>query len=137
MNYEILEGLKQAVSKGESLQRAMGTFYNAGYSKSEIEEAAREVQMQQSPHPTQIASQIQPRPEKPKFNSGPTVQKISSYLPEKTPAPKQTISNYEQTPKPKGKWLLILLVVILLILLGGLAALFIFKQDVLNFIANL
>ena len=41
-NKEILGGLKLATSKGESLKDAMMTFYQAGYDKEEIENAARE-----------------------------------------------------------------------------------------------
>jgi hypothetical protein len=37
---EILEGLKVALAKGESLERAMASFFNAGYTKGDIEEAA-------------------------------------------------------------------------------------------------
>ena len=44
MKEDILEGLKSAVSKGESLRQAMQSFYNAGYKKGEIEEAARDLQ---------------------------------------------------------------------------------------------
>ena len=41
MNEEIFGGLKSAVERGESLQKAMMTFYRAGYKKEEIEEAAK------------------------------------------------------------------------------------------------
>ena len=41
---DIVGGLKTALSRGESLQKAMQSFYNAGYKKEEIEEAARELQ---------------------------------------------------------------------------------------------
>ena len=41
VNQEILGGLRAAVEKGESLQKAMMTFYNSGYPKKEVEQAAR------------------------------------------------------------------------------------------------
>jgi hypothetical protein len=41
MNEEIFGGLKAAIERGESLKRAMMTFFNAGYKREEIEEAAR------------------------------------------------------------------------------------------------
>jgi hypothetical protein len=41
INQEILGGLKSALERGESLKRAMMTFYNSGYKKEEIEEVAR------------------------------------------------------------------------------------------------
>ncbi len=38
---DIVGGLKIALSRGASLQDAMQSFYNAGYTKEEVEEAAR------------------------------------------------------------------------------------------------
>lgn len=47
LNQSILEGLKQALAKGESLREAMMSFYSAGYDKKDIEEAARALHMQE------------------------------------------------------------------------------------------
>ena len=44
----LFEGLKRAVKKGEALRQAMMSFYNAGYPKEEIEEAARELQAERA-----------------------------------------------------------------------------------------
>lgn len=41
---DIIGGLLLAVQKGESLEQAMLSFFNAGYKREEIEDAAREVQ---------------------------------------------------------------------------------------------
>ena len=41
VNKDILGGLKVALSRGDSLQSAMQSFYNAGYTKEEIEELLR------------------------------------------------------------------------------------------------
>ena len=41
VNMEIVEGLKEAMARGESLKQAMFSFYNAGYGKQEIEDSAR------------------------------------------------------------------------------------------------
>jgi len=43
VNEEILGGLVSALSRGESLEKAMFSFYNAGYGKNDIEEATREL----------------------------------------------------------------------------------------------
>lgn len=40
-NQEILGGIKAAIARGEELKDAMMTFYQAGYDKTEIEEAAK------------------------------------------------------------------------------------------------
>lgn len=41
VNQEILGGLKSALARGDSLQKAMITFFNAGYKREEIDEAAK------------------------------------------------------------------------------------------------
>jgi len=40
----ILGGLESALARGQPLQKAMASFYNAGYKKEDIEEAARKFQ---------------------------------------------------------------------------------------------
>lgn len=55
VNQEILGGLISALSRGESLKRAMFSMFNAGYKKEEIEEAARILQSQS---PVQISQKI-------------------------------------------------------------------------------
>ena len=44
MNEEILGGIKSAVKRGETLQQAMMSFFNAGYKREDIKEAARAFQ---------------------------------------------------------------------------------------------
>ncbi len=75
-NPEILGGLKSALNKGESLEKAMTSLYNAGYMKEEIEEAARFLQ---SPE------QIQPakKPEALNTSIKSTPKKVSEYGAEK------------------------------------------------------
>jgi len=68
-NQEILGGLRHSLNRGESLEKAMLSFYNAGYKKEEIEEAARFVQSGGIPISTPV--QLNPQP------------KISSYGQEK------------------------------------------------------
>lgn len=69
VNSEILSGLKYALSKGESLQRAMNSFLNSGYSREEVEEAARQIQIPQAPatptytQPFPQPTQTQPLPQ--------------------------------------------------------------------------
>ncbi|MEK6824122.1 MAG: hypothetical protein AABY06_03745 [Nanoarchaeota archaeon] len=41
VNEEILGGLRHALNRGESLEKAMISFYNAGYRKDEIEEVVK------------------------------------------------------------------------------------------------
>lgn len=41
MNEEVLGGLRSALERGQTLERAMLTLFNSGYKKEDIEEAAR------------------------------------------------------------------------------------------------
>ncbi len=131
-NNEIIEGLRNALSRGYSLKQAMMSFYNAGYKKEDIEEAARIL----SQHPSQPLSHpeksIPEHIKKPAKNL-PT-QKINK---EEQETPNQKISKYEEKIKPKGKLKIILLIILLIILISGLVALFIFKDELINFFSNL
>ncbi len=134
---DILAGLRVAVQKGESLKQAMITFYNSGYSKEEIEEAAKALQSQVlippvvQPNPQQKVQQLQQN-----LPAGQPIQKVSSYgspVSQNT-QPIQKVSNYEPKEK-KGKVFVILLVAILLFLVGVLIAVIIFKDQILEFFA--
>lgn len=110
---DIIGGLKSALERGESLRQAMITFYNAGYKKEEIEEAARALHEQGETFPT--------TPEKP--------------IPEK---PTQLISSYEPKPKKQASDKSITLLIIgLLILLVLLAGVFLFREQVIEFFEGL
>lgn len=54
----VVGGLKVALERGASLQDAMQSFYNSGYSKEDIEAAAREVQSLVMQTPQQAVQQI-------------------------------------------------------------------------------
>ena len=167
VNQGILGGLKLALSKGESLKQAMMSFYNAGYKKQKIEEAARALQRENfeqqkiQPRPEQI-KQPPAKPEKPsKPKKQIPIQKISAYeepakiqpkpsikhkidtaveqlknfkKPKETP---QKISAYEKTQEPKGKLIITLLIFFLLFLLGALVAVFLFRQELVDFFNKL
>ncbi len=59
VNEEIIGGLISALSRGESLQKAMMTFYNAGYQKEEIEGSAKEVYRQLGPQAMGVSGSLQ------------------------------------------------------------------------------
>jgi len=46
VNQDILGALKSAISRGQTIQQAMQTLYNAGYPLQEIQEAAGALQPQ-------------------------------------------------------------------------------------------
>jgi len=158
VNEEILEGLKSAMLRGETLKQAMISFYNAGYKKQEIEISAK-VLLQSQPQIQKPVQQQQPANQKyPKYIQAKPVQQpvnisqnVSYYgkpLKQKQPKkiiqkPKpisqpQKVSNYgtSQT-KPKGKIAILILVFLLLFLLGILISVFFFKEELVDFFNKL
>lgn len=156
-NQEILGGLKAAIARGGTLKDAMMTFYQAGYDKPDIEEAARAYMSQQSGHATMNTSQRLPSaPTSKKKEEGKPLEKIkpAALMPKPLPSPaapssSATDSKKEKTPqnvsaylppkKPKapGKGVTIILTVVLLLLLGVLAAVFLFQEELVNFFNSL
>ena len=127
---EILEGLKYAVAKGESLPKAMMSFYNAGYSKQDIEESARALQIYQVSQPqiAQPAQQPIQQPQKPAQQPLKTPQ---------APAVVQRVSAYEHKPRNGGKVIMILLILFLVLLLGILVAVFLFRDQLTEILGNI
>lgn len=115
---EIVEGLRQAVSKGEPLEKAMASFYNSGYLKEDIEEAARVLQTPslQPQFQSQFQQYFQPQ------------QKIPGQaLPYSRVV--QRVSDYGKKPGKSGAAIIIILFSLLLLLLGILAAVILFKEE--------
>ena len=117
VNEEILAALKMAVSKGDSLNKAMMSLYNAGYPKSDIEEAARQIQAPQVSEnfainarssklysPTshleaeEVVSEDNPS-SKPKFSSGPNSE-IKPDQQTQTPTPSEIMKKFPSIQKP-------------------------------------
>ena len=73
---DIFGGLKLAVEKGETLEQAMISFFNAGYKREDIEETARVYQSGYYPQPVQP---VQQAPQIQQSAQQKPVQKISLY----------------------------------------------------------
>ena len=101
VNESILGGLRTAIEHKSSLKQAMQSFYNAGYNKEEIEEAAKIIFQEQQNMPQQ----------KPVQNSNQTQENTK-----------------KKSPKKTG--LIIALIALVIILIGGLVILFIFKDKI-------
>ena len=156
---EIVAGLRQAISKGESLEKAMISFYNAGYTKEDIEEAARFLQAQilqaqqlqqalasqqqpkklqkSSSKPSKQQSQqsdFRPLPPPPASKSEQTSAQTSNY-----PGIVQRVSSYGaygRRPKTEST-LTIIFFILLFILFGILVATILFKDELSVFFNNL
>ncbi len=135
----ISSGLKVALSKGESLKSAMMSFYNAGYSKQEIEEAARVVQMDMSQEQQWSIPQKEETSEELNTSLIPLQSNsLSSSADEiQNTVPLQRVSNYETASSQRNVTLLVVLAALLVVLLGILAIAFIFKTEIMDFLKNL
>jgi len=93
VNQTIVQGLMQAVSRGESLHQAMMSFFNAGYAKQEIEEAAAEVQRLQSGKPA------------PKYKKAvaDASKKVAKSVPAKVKPAQKPASKVSSYGAPEGK----------------------------------
>ncbi len=144
---DIIGGLKVALSKGETLEEAMQSFYNSGYKKEEIEEAARV--LQSGGFQQQLANTIEAKPIVKALQLQPPIQQpiIQQNSPVQQPilppqptfsaqqqiiAPKQNVSAYESKKRPDV--VTVLLILILLILLGILVSVFLFKDQLVEFL---
>ncbi len=183
VNDEIVGGLKSALERGQSLEKAMLTLFNSGYKKEEIEEAARNL-MQFSPE-SQIQPPIKTVPKSTEIKQAPQIltapaaiksfpeleqpkpnklfQKL--YPPQPTPiAPPtiqqpiqplqipqsiQKVSGYGEVQQPKEKIkplkekrprekaIIFVLVFLLIFLMGLLGMIFVFKQQLIDFLSNI
>lgn len=127
VNQEIFEGLKQAISRGEVLRSAMISFYNAGYPKIDIEDAARLVQLERANQIKSQYSDVQEAEQKLK-NIGQQIQQSTI----------QKVSGYEEK-KPKnikGIITIALLSLILLTLVGVLVSMFLYKEKVIELLTS-
>lgn len=147
VNKDLVEGLRTALSKGSTLEQAMMSFYNAGYKKLEIEEAARALYAHPSVPMSHPAKPIPEEIKKPISKvSKPITPIYSPIKPQPTPKPeeklkseetKQIISKYEEKTKPKGKLIIILLIISLFLLTSLLIGIFIFKNELIDFFGAL
>lgn len=144
MENDILEGLKNALVKGNTLKQAMMSFYNAGYKKEEIEEAARALYPPQlSPPPSSQPSQKPSVPQKP-IKQAEKQTNINVYQEEKVPSTaiqtsedRQLISKYESKTSPKGKLTLVLLLMSLIAFILVVIGVFMFYSELIDFFKSL
>ena len=106
---ELAGGLKNALERGENLEKAKLSFLNAGYKKEEIEAAAREVS-QPSVAPTAAS------PSKPSAPPAPAA-------PAKIPTPQLPAT---AQPQKMSKKLMIILGVVVVLILAAAALLGLF-----------
>jgi len=154
---EILGGLKSALERGHSLERAMISMFNAGYRRKEIEEAAislleksrssnqaQELGKIKTP-PTNLISQIRAKSAsglqaQPEYVPVPPAQGTTQQqIPMEIQKPVQRVSSYgKQEVKPgKEKGIIIILILLLIFLIGLFAVIFLYRQQVIDFLNSL
>ena len=153
---EIVEGLKAALARGGTLQKAMMSFYNAGYLKQDIEEAARILQSPQLPSQTFVTqsilqatkpqqqmqkAQIKTESETSSPFSAPENPFASVSQPENTqtqqPKVIQRVSNYDKKPRRLSGLVISVLVFLLIFLIGILVSVFLFKEQFAAFFTKI
>ena len=100
MNEDIIGGLKSALTRGYSLEEAMFSFFNAGYKKEDIEEAARTLQLQTQ----NKEEEWQPEPIwviKQRMEGKPVSNSPSSFKPEKERSEEE--QKPERNLSPQGR----------------------------------
>jgi len=142
---DILGGLRLALSKGQSLPNAMQSFYNAGYQKEEIEEAARALAstIAQQNYQQSIQQPIQKLVQAPKqaFQPPPNLVKKPPMIIQSPPPisqkrieAQQVVSSYQEPKQRRVDFVTVILVVILVLLLGALVSVFFFKPQIVEFL---
>jgi len=104
------------------------SFFNAGYSKEEIEEAARFIQAPSVPQATPMPPASPVTPSTPTNSQG--YQPINPSSQISAPPPVQRVSAYGTKPKSSGRGITIALVLLLLVLLGILVSVFMFRDSI-------
>ena len=123
------------------------SFYNSGYKKEEIEEAARTLMQRRQGEKRQLQDKKESEKQAPKKGRAPLKPKAKKQSIAKKPRKtlksllkfkprSQEVSQYEIKQKPNIV-IIILFVALLIILLGILITIILFKEDIVSFFSNL
>ena len=106
---EIVAGIKQAVQRGEPIQKAKQSFIQAGYNQQDVEDSAKAMEGVISKIP-EIPSRIKKGP---------------------APSPPGTIPALETKPKKAKRWVIILIIILAMFLII-LGVAFFFREQILG-----
>lgn len=132
MRDDIYGGLKNAIEKGESLDSAVQSFINAGYSSLEVKEAAQafgygggmSIVNQGEDRTMQSGQQAALPPQAPRTNYPGVSYPSSDEL-------------RRANPSSGSSGAVIFLIIILLFLIAALGGVFLFKDKLIEFFSNL
>lgn len=162
-NDDILGGIKAAIERGHNLKEAMVTLYNAGYSKEEIEEAARKYMMGKTEDnlyrkpvkkkEKNVEVEKEEEVSKEEVHEG-DISRSAGHKPDLAAKKKineeehknkqfvkskQKVSNYDEVSKKKRKMepTTMILIALLILLIGVLVTVFLFKAELVDFFNRL
>lgn len=131
MREDIYGGLKNAVEKGESLDVAIQSFINAGYNAQEVREAAQMLGY----GAMSILNPVEKKVASPSVQA-PTAP-VNLQQPPRTNGWGYESNRQLQRTSSRKTGAIIFLIVMLLILVGGLLAVFLFKDKIIDFFSTL
>ncbi len=131
MANEILEGIKQAVSNGEPVQKVIRSFINAGYPVDEINKAVAMVNQSFQVIQQETTIPITSLP-KPPMNFKPI--QVPNYVQPKIQQVPEASAYIPQGHKEVGNGMIMIMIVVLLLLLGILGVVVLFKDQLLALI---
>ncbi|MEX0920235.1 MAG: hypothetical protein WDZ69_01490 [Candidatus Pacearchaeota archaeon] len=134
---EIVDGLKYALARGETLEKAMMSFFNAGYTKEEIEQAAASLNTPQMPQGYPAGTNLQQPSAQGTAQQSPSQTQPSQQLQQSSPQVVQRVSDYGSKPSSSGKAITFVLITILIFLLGILVSVFLFREELAEFLNSL
>ncbi len=115
---ELEGGIRVALSRGQELKSVMMSYYNAGYKKEDIQEAAKRAQqkeikvVKESEEPKEKTKEEEKGSEKENKEK----EKIKKKKEKKPKEKKQKVSKYEGD---KNKKIIIAIIILLVIVVGG------------------
>lgn len=133
VSIEIVEGIKQAVKRGDSLKQAMMSFFNAGYDREEIQDAARVVQNTITETP--ILKKAILKGSVAKNTKKKIKQNVSSYGAPK--AVMETSKKASAVANPLGKIMIFVLIFIFVILGVFILSVIFFKEEAISIFSNI
>lgn len=142
MKEEITGGLRNALERGETIEKAMQSFINAGYSASEVREAAAMINPSASgllygqpsvapAAPTQAASPRSSASAAPAASAGkPASSQQSTSAVQSSPTTTLPVT-FAGMPQPKGRKTAIILAIVLIVLVLVLGITLWFSKDII------
>jgi len=146
-NSELAEGLKMAMTKGESLARAKLSLLNAGYKVENVDAAAKLLgikdinppkleEQKTTSNPLQTKSpdfQLKFLPQKVIQNVSRYEQPSKESVQSEEESPTQKVSNYQKPDDKSNKTMIIFFIILLVILMGSLALILLYREPLVEF----